>query len=53
MTKLILEEIRRAIPESEESFEEIEGIGLRGSLARGDFSLKSDIDFFIVIPDGL
>lgn len=50
---LILEEIKKAIIESGESFKEIEAIGLCGSLARGDFSSKSDIDIFIVIPDGL
>lgn len=50
---LTAEEIKRAILESGESFREIEGIGLCGSLARGDFSPKSDIDIFIVIPDGL
>jgi predicted nucleotidyltransferase len=50
---LTAEEIKKAILESGESFREIEGIGLCGSLARGDFSPKSDIDIFIVIPDGL
>ena len=49
----ILEEIKKAILKSGESFKEIEGIGLCGSLARGDFSSKSDIDIFIVIPEGL
>jgi len=50
---VIAEEIKKAILASGESFREIEGIGLCGSLARGDFSPKSDIDIFIVIPEGL
>jgi len=49
---LIVEEIRKAIIGSNESLKQVEGIGLFGSLARGDFSSKSDIDIFIIIPDG-
>lgn len=48
-----MEEIRKVILDSKESLGEVEGIGLCGSLVRGDFSPKSDIDIFIVIPDGL
>lgn len=48
----ILEEIKKAILESSEPFNEAEAIGLCGSIGRGDFSEKSDIDVFIVIPDG-
>jgi predicted nucleotidyltransferase len=40
----MLEEIKKIIINSKEFLREIEGIGLCGSLARGDFSSKSDID---------
>jgi predicted nucleotidyltransferase len=53
MTVNMLEEIKRVILESVELFKEVEAIGFCGSLARGDSSLKSDIDIFIVIPEGL
>jgi predicted nucleotidyltransferase len=49
----MFEEIKRIILESGESLEGIEAIGLCGSIARGDFSQKSDIDIFIVIANGL
>lgn len=39
--------------ESGESFSDVEAIGLFGSVARGEFSPRSDIDIFIVIPDGI
>jgi predicted nucleotidyltransferase len=53
MVRNMLEEIKKAIIESGETFGEVVAIGFCGSLARGDFSAKSDIDIFIVIPDGL
>ena len=49
---LKVDEIKKAIIACGESLNEIEAIGLCGSLTRGDFSSKSDIDIFIVIPDG-
>jgi predicted nucleotidyltransferase len=53
MMMRILEEIRDFVAHSKEPLTEVVAIGLCGSLARGDFSPKSDIDIFIVIPDGL
>lgn len=47
----IIEQIKRIIL-CDEALKEVEGLGVFGSLARGDFSPKSDIDIFIVIPDG-
>ncbi|NWF93007.1 MAG: nucleotidyltransferase domain-containing protein [Syntrophaceae bacterium] len=47
----LLEEVKKTILDSKLSFRDIEAIGVCGSLARGDFSSKSDIDIFIVIPD--
>lgn len=47
----MFEEIRKTMLDSKELFNEVEGIGLCGSMARGDFTSKSDIDIFIVIPD--
>jgi len=50
---LTVDEIKEAVIGCEKLLNEIEAIGLCGSLARGGFSSKSDIDIFIVIPDGL
>jgi len=50
---LNVDEIKKAIIGCGESLNEIEAIGLCGSIVRGDFSPKSDIDLFIVIPDHL
>jgi len=49
----LFEEVKKIILESGESFSGIEGVGLCGSIARGDFSPKSDIDIFIIIANGL
>ena len=50
---LTVDEIKEAVIGCEKLLNEIEAIGLCGSLARGDFSSKSDIDIFVVISDGL
>lgn len=50
---VMLEEIKKLIINSKESLGEIERVGLCGSMVRGDFSLKSDIDIFIVNPDAV
>jgi len=50
---IVIEKIKKAILESKESFKDIEAIGLFGSLVRGSFSIKSDIDVFIVISNNL
>ena len=45
----ILEDIRQSILSLGKTLEEAEAIGICGSLARGNFHEKSDIDIFIIL----
>ena len=48
-TTLNFAELKRAIGSLGEKLEEALAIGIMGSLARGDFSERSDIDVFVVV----
>ncbi len=50
-TALSMEKVREAILSLGEELEEAEAIGICGSLARGDFHERSDIDVFIVVKE--
>ena len=46
-----IEKIKNTLFSSDIKFEELICLGICGSLARGDFNEKSDIDIFIVVED--
>lgn len=46
-----IERVKEAILSLGDSVAEAEGIGIFGSLVRGDFGPRSDIDIFVVIDD--
>ncbi|HID94418.1 MAG TPA: nucleotidyltransferase domain-containing protein [bacterium (Candidatus Stahlbacteria)] len=48
---ITIEHVRDSILSLGKCLDEAEGIGIFGSLARGDFSERSDIDIFVVIKD--
>lgn len=47
----MFEEIKKFFLDHKDLLKEVEAIGLFGSIARGDFTQRSDIDIFIVVPD--
>lgn len=47
----IIKRLRRNILSSKEVLRETEAVGIFGSLARGDFAERSDIDIFIVLRE--
>jgi len=46
-----ISEVKEAILSLGEKLNEVEAIGIMGSLARGDFDEKSDIDVFVVVKE--
>lgn len=48
-----VEEIKKILLSTDDELKGIEAIGLCGSMVRGNFSAKSDIDIFIVVADGI
>jgi len=46
-----LEEVKRKLLEREDLLRDLEALGVCGSLARGEFSQRSDIDIFVVIRE--
>lgn len=49
--EIALEAVRMRLLTKIELLKEVEGIGILGSLARGDFGDKSDIDVFVIIKE--
>lgn len=47
----LIEKIKRAVLSLGEKLDESEAIGICGSLARGNFTEKSDIDLFVIVKD--
>ena len=49
---LSVKKVRDALLSLGNKLDEAEAIGICGSLARGDFNDKSDIDIFVIVKDG-
>lgn len=49
--KINLEDVKRRLLARKEFLDEVEGMGICGSLARGDFRDRSDIDVFVIIKE--
>ncbi|RKZ21722.1 hypothetical protein DRQ18_03995 [bacterium] len=49
--KQLIDSIKNAILSLEKELEEAEAVGIMGSIARGDFNEKSDIDIFVIVKE--
>ena len=49
---LSIEKVKEALLSLGDKLTEAEAIGICGSLARGDFDDKSDIDIFVIVKQG-
>jgi predicted nucleotidyltransferase len=50
---LSIKGVKEAILSLGDSLKDAEAVGVCGSLARGDFGKRSDIDVFVVVKDGM
>lgn len=49
--KINLEELKNTFLSAKDILDEVLAIGICGSLARGDYTERSDIDLFVMVPD--
>ncbi len=52
MPDLSIENVKDALLSLGDKLKEADAIGICGSLARGDFNEKSDIDIFVIVKEG-